>query len=441
MRFSYLEQIVSEMQRFQQIGSAYRLSDTVLRIVFDRDHSWSFDMRRGDPTIYIDASAPRGKMYQAPFDVLLAKRLNRSSIQSISLHNNDKIIRIVTTTTGTYKSDTTILQLEFTGKYTNVILLDKDEIVLEALRHIDAEISTRTVRVGQHLMNPPPPPYTPKHYPIEDVNAFLIAEYERNANDKLERLKQEKRALLIKRLEHLRGHLEILEDEASLLAESERMRHIGHLILAHIEQIHPYDQQIDLNDFDGSVVCIELPIGCASAALMAEHFFKRSKKAKQKGLGLYKERRNLQEKIRHIEFFIHTVQCSTVPEEIALLFPAKGTIGKQKISEGIAEFWIEGVKVSLGKSEKGNSELLRNAKARDIWMHLKDRPSAHVIITTDKQQLPDKLLYAAAKLCVDFSVFEKGRYLVDYTPRREVKIVDGANVLYTNFKTINVEKG
>jgi len=94
----------------------------------------------------------------------------------------------------------------------------------------------------------------------------------------------------------------------------------------------------------------------------------------------------------------------------------------------------------LGKSEKGNIELLKNAKARDIWMHLKDRPSAHVVISTDKQQLPQCLLETAAKLCVDFSVFEKGRYLVDYTPRREVKMQEGANVLYTNYKTLSIEK-
>jgi len=43
-------------------------------------------------------------------------------------------------------------------------------------------------------------------------------------------------------------------------------------------------------------------------------------------------------------------------------------------------------------------------------------------------------------LCVDFSVFEKGSYLVDYTPRREVRIQEGANVLYTKYQTVMVEK-
>lgn len=441
MRYSYLEQIVEYMQRFTQIKSIYRLSDTALRIVFDHGNSWNFDMRRGDPLITIDAHATRGKMYQAPFDVLLAKRLNRSSIQSIALHNNDKIIRITTTTSGAYKSETTILQLEFTGKHTNAILLDKEETVLEALRHIDGDVSSRSVRVGQLLTNPPPPPYTPKHYPIEDVEAFLVAEHHRNAREKLERLKHEKTVLLQKRSEKLHRHLNMLEDEEALMAEAEHSQHLGHLVLAQLDRIRPYASEAELEDFDGTLITVPLPSGYSNAASVAQYFFKRSKKAKQKGVGLHKERHNLEEKIRHIELFIHTIKEASTPEEIALLFPKKMAGTKIKTSDTIAEFWIEGVKVSLGKSEKGNIELLRNAKARDIWMHLKDRPSAHVIITTDKQQLPDKLLEVAAKLCVDFSVFEKGNYLVDYTPRREVKIVEGANVLYTNYNTLSVDKG
>ena len=46
----------------------------------------------------------------------------------------------------------------------------------------------------------------------------------------------------------------------------------------------------------------------------------------------------------------------------------------------------------------------------------------------------------AAKICVNFSVKESGKYLVDYTKRRNVKINEGAVVNYGNFKTISVLK-
>ena len=441
MRFSYLEQIAAHMHRFTHIIAAYRYDDTSIRLIFDRDNSWNFEMQRGNSTISIGEAANRGKVYQAPFDVLLAKRFNRSTIQSITLHNHDKIIRITVNTSGSYKSETTILQFEFTGKNTNVIILDKDEVVLEALRHIDKEVSTRSVRVGQVLDEMPKPPYEPQSYPLEDVRFFLLEEFRRRSGDKLERLKAEKKALLKKRLATLKKHLDTLESESELMEEAERLQHAGHLILANLDTIKPYEKSAALNDFDGRPIRLELPSGCNSASGCAESFFKRSKKAKQKAIGLHQERTNLEAKIRHHELFIQTVSEASTPEEIGLLFPSKTGGTKLKTSDSVAEFWIEGVKVSLGKSEKGNIELLRNAKARDIWMHLKDRPSAHVVITTDKQQLPERLLEAAAKLCVDFSVFEKGRYLVDYTPRREVKVQEGANVLYTNYKTLNIQKG
>jgi len=441
MRFSYLKQIVAYMQQLTHIVAAYRVNDTSLKLVFNRDNSWNFEMARGNSAITIGEIPTRGKMYQAPFDILLAKRLNRSSIQSITLHNDDKIIRITTTTSGSYKSETTVLQLEFTGKHTNVILLDKEGIVLEALRHIDEDISTRCVRVGQKLGEIPKPPYEPQAYPLEDVRGYLEGEFARRSNDKLEQLKKEKKTLLQKRLLQLKKHLEGLDNEETLLQESLYAQNAGHLVLANLEIIKPYEKTAELRNFDGTPIHLELPTGCTTASRCANSFFKRSKKAKQKAHGLYQERSNLEAKIRHLELFIQTVSEASNPEEIALLFPPKAIGLKQKNSDSIAEFWIEGVKVSIGKREKGNIELLRHAKARDVWMHLKDRPSAHVIISTDKQQLPEKLLEAAAKLCVDFSVFEKGCYLVDYTPRREVKLQDGANVLYTNYKTLNIQKG
>lgn len=441
MRFSYLRQIVEYMQHLKHITAAFRVNDTTLKVVFDRENSWNFEMARGNSAITIGEFPNRGKIYQAPFDVLLAKRLNRSTIQSITLHNNDKIIRIVTSTSGSYKSETTVLQLEFTGKHTNAILLDGDETVLEALRHIDENVSSRCVRVGQKLGALPPPPYEPKEYPLGNVRSYLIDQFVARSGERLEQLKHEKKSLLHKRLGQLEKHLQELDDESSLIEESEKLQYSGHLILANLDSIKPYEPTAQIADFDGSERLIELPSGCHSAAGCAENFFKRSKKAKQKAIGLHRERDNLEAKIRHLQLFIQTIEEARSPEEIALLFPAKTLISKQKNSDLIAEFWIEGVKVSLGKSEKGNIELLRNAKAKDVWMHLKDRPSAHVIITTDKQQLPDRLLEAAAKLCVDFSVFEKGRYLVDYTPRREVRVQEGANVLYTNYKTLNIDKG
>ena len=83
--------------------------------------------------------------------------------------------------------------------------------------------------------------------------------------------------------------------------------------------------------------------------------------------------------------------------------------------------------------------MLKNARARDIWIHMKDRPSTHVIITTDKQNIPMKIIESASLLCVEFTTVQKDCFLVDYTPRREVTIQHGANVLYNKYRTIEID--
>lgn len=428
------------MQPLKQIKAIYRLSDTQIRMIVDHNTVFGFEMNRSDPSIFIAESAKRPKIYQAPFDVILSKRCNRSVIQKISLHNNDKIIRIYLSQSGSYKSETTIIQFEFTGKHTNVILLDTHDVILEALRHIDAFTSSRVVKVGQKLTDPPKIPFIPKQYPLESVETFLKEEYRRLSNAKLERLKNEKRGLLKKKRDVLQSRMDQLENQDVLFEESNTLQHTGHLILANLQNIRGYERRLDLNDFDGSFREIDIPEGMPTPSAMAEYFFRRSKKLKQKAIGLHLEKENLEQKIHHLDLFMETVENARSTEELTVLFPPKNQAEKKERNDTIEVFWSEGYKISLGKNEKGNIELLKNAKAKDMWFHMKDRPSAHVVVTTDKQQLPESVIETAAKLCVDFSVFEKGSYLVDYTPRREVKMQEGANVLYTNYKTVMVEK-
>jgi predicted ribosome quality control (RQC) complex YloA/Tae2 family protein len=73
-------------------------------------------------------------------------------------------------------------------------------------------------------------------------------------------------------------------------------------------------------------------------------------------------------------------------------------------------------------------------------MHTREIPGSHVIIRTDKQNLPDTVLVAAAKLCVSFSTNHPGNYLVDYTKRKFVKIQEGSSVEYDKYQTLSVLK-
>lgn len=439
MKLSHLKQITKYLQKFQKISAIYRVSDTIIKIAFDRDDEIYFNMQRSNSSIFKCPSYARSKVYNAPFDVLLSKRFNRADILGVELLNDDKIVRFKTSVASAYKQEITYLQFEFTGKYTNVIILDENEIVLEALRHVDLFSSFREVRVGQKLLNVPAAPFVAKEYPLEDVEAFLYEQYEKEQNQKLDSLKKQKISLLNKKLKKLQKLYDSLDDEESLKDEVQKFNHYGNLVLSNMHNIKPYTKTLVINDYDGSEIKIELDKTYKSASMISDYLFARSKKAKQKFKNLHIEKESLSSKIEHMKLFIHTVEEAVDVAKIELLFPKKVQNKKLKHNDSVETFWVEGYKVQLGKSEKGNIELLKNARAKDIWLHMKERPSAHVIITTDKQNVPMKVIEAAARLCVDFTIFEKDRFLVDYTPRREVTIQSGANVLYNKYKTIEVD--
>ena len=439
MKLSHLKQIVNYIKKFKKITAIHRVSDTIIKVVFDKDDTLYFNMQRSNSTIFKCQEYPRSKVYNAPFDVILAKRFNRSNILDVTLLNGDKIIRFKTSIASAYKEEVSYLQFEFTGKYTNVIILDEEGVVLEALRHVDLFSSFREVRVGQKLLDVPPAPFKAKEYPLEDVEAFLYEVYEKEQNSKLNGLKKQKIAFLSKKLKKLQKLYDKLDSQEELEAEAQKFEHYGNLVLSNQHTIKPYTTELELKDYDGSTVSIRVDKPHATPFGISEMFFSRSKKAKQRARNLHIEEESLRSKIEHTKLFINTVAEAKGVAKIELLFPKQQRSKKLKTNDSIETFWVEGYKVELGKNEKGNIELLKNAKARDIWLHMKDRPSCHVIIHTDKQQLPQNIIATAARLCVDFTTTSKDRYLVDYTPRREVTIQNGANVLYNKYKTIEVD--
>ncbi|MBU1216543.1 NFACT family protein [bacterium] len=439
MKLSHLKQITSYIQKFTKISAIFRVSDTILKVVFDRDDEIYFEMQRSNANIFKTQSYPRSKVYNAPFDVVLAKRFNRSNILEVGLLNDDKVLRFKTSVASAYKQEITYLQIEMTGKYTNIIILDEQNIVLEALRHVDLFSSFREVRVGQKLLDIPSAPFQAKEYPLEDVESFLYAQHETQQNQKLVSAKKQKIALLQKKLKKLEKLLNSLDDEEALLKEAEMSQHYGNLVLSNMHNIKPYSRFLKLQDYDGSEIEIELDKAYATLPQISNALFTKSKKAKQKAMHMHIEKDSLSAKIEHIKLFIHAVQEAKDVAKIELLFPKKVQSKKIKQNDSIEMFLIEGYKVQLGKNENGNVQLLQNAKAKDVWLHLKERPSTHVLITTDKQNVPMSVIEGAARLCVEFTTTQKDRFLVDYTPRREVSIQSGANVLYNKYKTIEVD--
>ncbi|PHR59049.1 MAG: hypothetical protein COA44_02555 [Arcobacter sp.] len=441
MKFYAFKQIISYLQQYKRITNAHRVGDNIIKISFDRKDSIYFDLQKGNSAIYVREDSVRVKHYQAPFDVLLHKYLVRSEIVSMKILNEDKVLRLELSQSGAYKSSKVFLQLEFTGKYTNAILLDEEGIILDALRHVDIMNSYREIKPGVELVDLEAPSFKAKEGDvIEYMQAYLRQTYlDRTQKQLLNRQKVEA-TRVDKKMDRMKKELAKLQNEDKLLDLANKSFEDGNLALANLHLIKPYTKSVKLYDFSGIEVDLELPQGARTAAEVGELFFKKGKKAKQKAKGLHIEREGLTEKIDFLERFKANILGTQTPEELSLLLPPQKKKAKKEPPKSYEVFWIEGQKVLLGKNKKGNVELLKLAKAGDTWMHIQGMPSTHVIIQTSKQNLSEKLLYAAAKLCVDFSTTKVGSFLVDYTFRREVKVQSEANVLYNKYKTLSVLK-
>jgi len=441
MKFYAFKQIVTYLKQFRRISDAHRVGDNIIKICFDNRNDLYFDLQKGNSAIYKREDSVRVKHYKAPFDVLLHKYLARSEIVNIEIVNGDKVLRFELSQSGAYKASKMFLQLEFTGKYTNAILLDEEGVILDALRHVDIMNSYREIKPGVELRDLAAPSFTPKEGDdIADMEVYFTQVYQQRTQKLLDGRQKVEATRVDKKIQRLQKELSKLQDEEKLLKEAEKNFEFGNIALANMHLIKPYVKSVKLFDFNGEEIELELPEGARTSAEVGELFFKKAKKAKQKASNLYIEREGLSEKIDFLERFKANILLTQSPDELSLLLPPQKKKAKKEPPKPYEVFWIEGQKVLLGKNKRGNIELLKIARAGDIWMHIQGMPSTHVIIQTSKQNVSEKLLRAAAKLCVDFSTTKIGTFLVDYTFRREVKVQSEANVLYNKYKTLSVLK-
>ncbi len=440
MKLYELQKIVQYLKKFDFIKFARRVENNTIEINFSQKESLFFDLTRGKSTIYMAPSQKIHTLFNAPFDIQLAQLLNHSEVVDILLPNNDKVILFTIKPKSHYKQKIIYFRLEFTGKYTNAILLDDKGVVIEALRHIDASKSYRVVKPNVFLE--PLKPFKAKEEEQKelDIEEFLKANYQKIYEEKLKRLKEQKSNIIQKKIKTIQSALDKLPSASELLEKANEYSTKANIVLANLHTIKSYDKELKAYDFEGNEVTIKLPLDTPKNRI-SEYYFNLAKRAKSKAKNITIEKENLEGKLQFLTNIKSALEQSSDIYELELLVPKQAKSRQKKEKQRIGElFWIEGYKIFVGRNAKENIELLKMAKSNDIWMHTRDIPGSHVIIRTNKQNLPETLLQSAAKLCVDFSTNKPGNYLVDYTKRKFVKIKEGSHVEYDKYKTISILK-
>jgi len=440
VKYYELKELTKYFKKFNQIRSIGRIDDNVIRIEFDKKKFIGFDMSRGRSELFAADNMLPVRDYNAPFDSLLKKRFNGAKILNVTLVGDDKVLRFDTALQGAYRLTKTSLQFEFTGRYTNVIILDENGVVLEALRHIDSEASFRPVQPG--IVLKPLKPYTGKRQSgkLENIEEYLQKCALKRVQNRLQLLKTRYSKQLKKKIERLKAELKKLPCRKTLEIEAETYSAYGAIVLANLHKIKPYDKSLETFDFEGNQVKIDLP-PLPNPKRIGEYFYNLSRRASNKLKHLHIEEENLKSRIEFYECLLLNLESAESEAQIALLFPPKQQHKKKREKMQCEVFWIDKYRVLVGRNERENIWVLKQARANDLWLHLKDRPSSHCIIqSSDRKQIAREVIEKAARICVETSVTQSGAYLVDITYRRNVKIERGAHVTYTNYDTIRVMK-
>ena len=102
-----------------------------------------------------------------------------------------------------------------------------------------------------------------------------------------------------------------------------------------------------------------------------------------------------------------------------------------------------GLRILVGRNNRQNDKLTRDARRWDIWLHTQKIHGSHVILCAEDGEPDERSIYEAAVLAAFYSQARDGAGVsVDYTPARNVKKPVGSRpgmVVYTTYQTIVVD--
>ncbi len=249
----------------------------------------------------------------------------------------------------------------------------------------------------------------------------------------------------------------LFNDKLREVSDREKLQLYGELITANIYCIPTGSKSARvLNYYSENEEYIDIPLNeHKSVQENAQKYYKQYAKAKSTHLNVTQQ---LKDTIAELEY-LQSVQimlenCSSrqeideVRQELIdqgyIRASARNAKKKQdKPSSPLEYTSSDGFQIFVGKNNKQNDLLtLKQAASYDIWLHTKDAPGSHVIIRTERREVPDSTLLEASILAAYHSSAKMSYNVpVDYTIVKNVKKPSGAKpgmVIYESFKTIYV---
>ena len=264
--------------------------------------------------------------------------------------------------------------------------------------------------------------------------------------------KRRAREAIFQARDRVRRKQEALERSRVSQEQVEELRRHGEMILAYAHRIEPGQRELAAPvGPDEPPLLIELD-PTLSPVENAQRYFKRYKKAKSAAGEIPALLQRAELEMRYLDQLETDLDlAANWPEirEVEACLAEAGYIREKRRrrkvgrSQPLAVNSQDGLLILVGKNSRQNEEVtFRRAAPRDLWLHVRGAPGAHVIIKTGGREVPEATLRQAAQLAAYYSqVRGSARVAVAYTERRYVHRIKGAGpglVTYTQEKTIRV---
>ncbi len=247
------------------------------------------------------------------------------------------------------------------------------------------------------------------------ISEALDAAHRETHQEPFEELHQRLTRELRRRQEKVEEALAKVERDLRGAERHREYQALGDLLLAHLADLGTARGRasVELVDFEGSRRTIPLDPKLTPAE-NAQRYYERAKKLRR---GLEKlaarrqelewERQYLEEVQLHLEGARTLEELRELAEELGLPEEARPQTQKRGPAEPSRprRYALGDYGIWVGRSGRQNDRLVRESHREDWWLHVQDRPGAHVVVRGPKkgEEPPPEVLERAAELAAYYS--------------------------------------
>lgn len=302
---------------------------------------------------------------------------------------------------------------------------------------------------------------------LENLQAnFFIDDYyfKKEINENFISYRNNVAKLILDNMKRLNNKLSNINTKLKECSNTELYKLYGELItnnLYRINDTHLSEIAIENYYDDNNIITIPLDKSI-SPYINAKKYFKKYHKLKNAKQIVEEQKKQIEVEIDYLESIIYEFETAVtiadidnIYSELSENFANKNTkqVRKNKLSKKVLntsakigqplKYEIDGFTVIVGKNNKQNDYITKQAKPDDIWFHIKDNHGSHTILKVENTSPSQDTINKCASLAAFHSKASNSSNVpVDYTYIKYVKKPSKAKpgmVIYTNYKTVNVQ--